>query len=91
MKRACRNAEARPELALMPRFYFHPYTNEEGGAPARPQFPNVDEACVHAVQRTPAVLGRIVRPRTDTYLSTAVSGGNRTICVVRGKGIIERH
>ncbi|MDB5636826.1 MAG: hypothetical protein JWP51_1734 [Bradyrhizobium sp.] len=64
---------------------------EDGGSAGGLQFRNLDEACVHGVHRTPALLGRIVRPTADTFPSTEVSDGKRTICMVRRKVIIERH
>ena len=75
----------------MKRFYFHRYLNggwaeDLRGAP----FESADEACAHAVRRTPAGLWKTVHPRTNTHLATEVTDGKRTLFVVRRKVIIER-
>ena len=75
----------------MKRFFFHRYLNGLLAEDRRGlQFENADEACAHAVQCTPAVLRRNVRPTTNIHLATAVSDGERTFCVVRGKVLIEQ-
>ena len=75
----------------MKRFFFHRYLNGRLAEDRRGhQFENADEACAHAVRRTSAVLRKNVRPTTNIYLATEVSDGERTVCVVRGKVIIER-
>lgn len=75
----------------MKRFYFHRYLNGHLAADRRGrQFESADEACAHAVRRTPAVLQKNVRPTTNIHLATEVSDGGRIFCVVRGKVIIER-
>ena len=75
----------------MKRFYFHRYLNGQLAADRRGhQFENADEACAHAVRRTPAVLQKSVRPTTNLHLATEVTDGKRIFCVVRGKVIIER-
>jgi NADPH:quinone reductase-like Zn-dependent oxidoreductase len=85
------NARHRPELGVMKRFYFHRYLNGNLAADRRGrQFESADEACAHAVRRTPAVLQESVRPTTNIHLATEVSDGKRIFCIVRGKVIIER-
>jgi hypothetical protein len=74
-------------LGVIKRFYFHWYLD---GHLAAGQFDSADEACAHAVRRTPAVLRASVSPTTNIYLATEVSDGKRIFCVVRGKVIIER-
>jgi hypothetical protein len=75
----------------MTRFYFHRYLNGNLAADRRGrQFESADEACAHAVRRTPAVLQDSVRQTTNTHLATEVSDGKRIFCIVRGKVIIER-
>jgi hypothetical protein len=76
----------------MQRFYFHQRANgrlleDQLGL----QFATSDEARAHAMHLTPAILRRIVRATdANTYLSTEVSDGTRTLCVIRGTVIIER-
>lgn len=75
----------------MRRFYFHRYLNGCLAEDRRGlQFENADEACAHAVRRTPALLGNNLRPTANIHLATEVSDGEHTVCVVRGKVIIER-
>src|ERR1700716_2083166 len=75
----------------VPKFYFHQHLNGRFVEDRRGrQFPSVKEACEHAVRRTPAVLRKAAAPRGNTYLATEVSDGNRIICVVRGKVLIEK-
>ena len=85
---------AKPRLALktvMPRFYFHQRSNGQLAEDWRGrQFGSVDEACTYAIRRTPTILGKTHRSPTNTYLSTEVSGGKCSICVVRATVIIER-
>ncbi|MDB5575777.1 MAG: hypothetical protein JWR80_953 [Bradyrhizobium sp.] len=75
----------------MPRFYFHKHLNgktvtDRRGTPLR----NENDACAHAVRCTPLVLRKSASRTTNTYLSWEVSDGERTICVVRGKVVIEK-
>ena len=76
----------------MPRFYFHQYLNGRLAEDRRgQQFQTADEACAHAVRRTPVLLSKTVRCATgDTYLNTEVSDGKHTVFVVRGKVIVEK-
>jgi hypothetical protein len=48
------------------------------------------EACAYEVGRTPLTLRKSVSPRRNTYLAL-VSDGQRTLCVVRGIVVIEKH
>jgi hypothetical protein len=75
----------------MPRFYFHKHLNgqtvpDRRGVSLRDE----NEACAHAVRRTPLALRKSVSSGKDTYLAWEVSDGDRTICVVRGKVVIEK-
>ena len=49
------------------------------------------EACAYAVRCTPLTLRKSVSPRRNTYLALEVSDGQRTLCVVRGKVVLEKH
>jgi hypothetical protein len=76
---------------VIKRFYFHRTSTAIWRRDRRGrQFDSADEACAHAVRRTPAVLRASVSPTTNIYLATEVSDGKRIFCVVRGKVIIER-
>ena len=81
-RKTYRNAKPRLALTLMPRFYFHSVQMES--------WRRTDEACTYAIHRTPAILGKTLRSATNTYLSTEVFDGKRSICVVRATVIIER-
>jgi hypothetical protein len=72
----------------MPQFYFQQHMNGqrlEEDTRGR-LFGNVAEACTYALCRAPRLLNRKLRstPR-DTYLSTEVSDGKRTLFIIRGK------
>jgi len=76
----------------MPRFYFHQHLNGRFLEDRRGrEFPSVQEACEHAVHRTPAVLRKVAVPTGNTHLATEISDGKRTVCVVRGKVVIENY
>jgi hypothetical protein len=76
---------------LMPRFYFHQHFNGQFAEDRRGRlFANVKQACEHAVHRTPALLRKIARPTCNTHLAMQISDGRRTLCVVRGKVLIEK-
>jgi hypothetical protein len=76
---------------FMSRYYFHRRAN---GELARDrlgrQFESHDAACDHAVRRTPSILGKLIQSTTNTYLTTEVTDGERSLFVVRGTVIIER-
>jgi hypothetical protein len=77
-----------PELAVIPRFYFQQYVN--GRLLARDQrgreFGSVDEACTYALCRAPGILRKNLRSSAkDTFVSTAISDGKRTLYIIRGK------
>ena len=75
----------------MTRFYINRYLNGQLATDRRGlPFKNVDDACAHAVRRTPAVLQKSMGPTTNTHLATEVSDGKHIFCIVRGKVIIER-
>ena len=90
-RKTYRNAKPRA-LTVMPRFYFHQRSNGKLAEDRRGrQFGSVDEACTYAIHRTPPpILGKTLRSATNTYLSTEVFDGKRSICVVRATVIIER-
>jgi hypothetical protein len=77
----------------MPQFYFHQRSNGQLAEDRRGrQFASADEACTHAIHITPVFLRKIARSMAaNSYLSTEVTDGKRTLCVVRGTVIIERH
>ena len=75
----------------MSRYYFHHRTNGELASDRRGrQFESHDAACDHAVRLTPAILGKLIQSTTNTYLTTEVTDGERSLFVVRGTVIIER-
>ena len=85
------NARQRPALLAMKRFHFRCYVNgrlteDQPGLP----FANIEAACAHAIRKMPAGLRRSVRLTANTHIATEVSDETRTVCVVRGKVIIER-
>ena len=41
--------------------------------------------------RTPAFLRKIVSPSCNTHLASKISDGKRSVCIVRGKVLIERN
>jgi hypothetical protein len=75
----------------MPLFFFHQHLNGRLEKDRRGRrFASVDDARVYAVHRISAILRKTVSSTTDTYLATEVSDGERTLCVVRAKVIIQR-
>jgi hypothetical protein len=75
----------------MSRYYFHRRANGELARDRRGrQFESYDSACDHAVRRTPSILGKLIQSTTNTYLTTEVTDGERSLFVVRGTVIIER-
>jgi hypothetical protein len=75
----------------MPRFYFHRHLNGQFAEDQRGrQFANVKDACEHAVHRTPLILRTTVRATRNTHLATQISDGKHTVCIVRGKVLIEK-
>jgi hypothetical protein len=90
-RKTYRSAKPRLALTVMPRLYFHQRSNGKLAEDRRGrQFGSVDEACTYTIHRTPAILGKTLRSATNTYLSTVVFDGKRSICVVRATVIIER-
>jgi hypothetical protein len=76
----------------MPQFYFNRYVNGRQLPNDRRgrQFISEEEARTYAVCRTPALLRKTLRSATrDIYLATEISDGERTLCIVRGKVLIE--
>ena len=75
----------------MPRFYFHKHLNGQTVPDRRGTLlRDENEACAHAVRCTPLALRKSVSSGKDTYLAWEVSDGDRMICVVRGKVVIEK-
>ena len=73
------------------RYYFHRRTNGELARDRRGrQFESHGAACDHAIRRTPSILGKLIQSTTNTYLTTEVTDGERSLFVVRGTVIIER-
>jgi hypothetical protein len=88
-RKTYRSAKPRLALTVMPRLYFHQRSNGKLAEDRRGRG-SVDEACTYTIHRTPAILGKTLRSATNTYLSTVVFDGKRSICVVRATVIIER-
>jgi hypothetical protein len=75
----------------MPKFYFHKHLNGQTVPDRRgTSFRDENDACAHAVRRTPLALWKSVSRAKNTFLAWEVSDGERTIYVVRGKVIIEK-
>jgi hypothetical protein len=72
----------------MSRFYFQHHMNGRRFAEDRRGrlFGNAAEACTYALCRAPRLLNKNLRSTPkDTYLSTEVSDGKRTLFIIRGK------
>jgi hypothetical protein len=77
----------------MPRYYFQQHLNGQRLAEDKRgrQFDSVAEARTFALRRVPDRLGKALRfVAKDTYLSTEVSNGARTLYIIRGKVTSER-
>jgi hypothetical protein len=77
----------------MPRFYFQQHMNGRRLAEDRRGhlFGNVAQACDYALCRAPRLLNKSLRSAPkDTYLSTEVSDGKRTLFIIRGKVTSEK-
>ncbi|MEA2882884.1 MAG: hypothetical protein QOH32_2140 [Bradyrhizobium sp.] len=75
----------------MPQFYFNRYVNGRRLPTDRRgrEFTSEEEARTYAVWRMPALLRKTLRSaRTDIFIATEVSDGERTLCIVRGKLLI---
>jgi hypothetical protein len=67
----------------MARYYFHKSLNGQMAMDRRGhEFANAEEACEHALYRTPILLRKIVRPTYTTHLATEISDGKRIVAVV---------
>jgi hypothetical protein len=54
------------------------------------QLSSEEEARTYAAWRTPALLRKILRSaKTDIYIAAEVSDGEGTLCIVRGKLLIQ--
>jgi hypothetical protein len=75
----------------MPRYFFHQHVRGQKTEDPRGElFPTDGAACRRAAQRMPASLKRAAEPLRNTYVTTEVTNGNRTLFVVRGTVIVER-
>jgi hypothetical protein len=76
----------------MPRYYFQQHVNGQWMAKDRTgrEFASPAEACTYGVRRAPALLRKNLRPNANTYLSTEVSDGERTLFIIRGKVTSEK-
>jgi hypothetical protein len=76
----------------VPRFYFRQYLNGQQMAKDQTgrEFVSTAEACTYAVRRSPGLLRKILRSDGNTYLSTEISDGERTLFIIRGKVICEK-
>jgi hypothetical protein len=76
----------------MTRFYFRQHMNGLRMAKDREghEFASLAEACAYALRRVPGLLRKILRLDTNTYLSTEISDGERTLSIIRGKVTSEK-
>jgi hypothetical protein len=77
----------------MPQFYFRQYINGRQLAKDQRgrQFGSVAEARVYALCRAPSLISKTLRSTgSDTYLSTEISDGERTLFIIRGKVTSEK-
>jgi hypothetical protein len=75
----------------MPRYFFHEHVRgQKTEDPRGTLLPDDGAACHKAVQRTPASLKKAEQESRNTYVTTEVTNGNRTLFVVRGKVIVEK-
>ena len=76
----------------MPQFYFRQYMNGQQMAKDREgrKFANLAEARTYAVRRAPGLLRKTLRLDANTYLSTEISDGERTLFIIRGKVTSEK-
>ncbi|WP_162268445.1 DUF6894 family protein [Bradyrhizobium sp. DASA03076] len=75
----------------MPRYFFHQHVRGQRIEDQRGKlFPTDATACHRAVQRMPANLTRAAVRFRNTYVTTEVTNGDRTLFVVRGTVIVER-
>jgi hypothetical protein len=77
----------------MRRFFFHQYINGRRLTEDRRGhlFGDAAEACTYALCRAPRLLDKILRTTAkNTYLSTEVRDGKRTLFIIRGKVTTEK-
>jgi hypothetical protein len=76
----------------MPQFYFRQYMNGQQMAKDRKgrEFASLAEACTYAIRRAPGLLRKTLRSDANTYLTTEISDGERTLFVIRGKVTSEK-
>lgn len=75
----------------MPRYYFHQHVRGERTEDRRGElFPTNAAACHRAAERMPTGLKRAAERSRNTYVTTEVTDGIRTLFVVRGTVIVER-
>jgi hypothetical protein len=76
----------------MPQFYFRQYMNGQQMAKdwEGREFTSLAEARAYAVRHAPGLLRKILRLDANTYLSTEISDGERTLFIIRGKVTSEK-
>src|SRR5260370_31541502 len=76
----CRNAGPGNELVLIARYYFHQHLNGRSAEDRRGRlFGSSGETRSYAARRTAILLGKTVRPTTNTHLTPEGSRGRRTL------------
>lgn len=75
----------------MPRYFFHEHVRgQRTEDPRGTLLPDDGAACHKAVQRMPAGLKKAERRSQNTYITTEVTNGNRSLYAVRGKVVVEK-
>lgn len=75
----------------MPRYFFHQHVRgQRTEDPRGTLLPDDGAACHMAVQRTPASLKKAEQDSDNTYVTTEVTNGDKTLFFVRGKVVIEK-
>jgi hypothetical protein len=78
------------EEASMPRYFFHQHVRGQMTEdPHGELFPTDAAACHQAAERMPSGLKRAAVRARNTYVTTEVTDGSRTLFVVRGTVIVE--
>jgi len=74
----------------MPRYFFHQHVSGQKTDDLLGKLFATDAiACHRAAQQIPADLKRAAVPSRNTYVTTEVTNGNRTLFVVRGTVVVE--
>lgn len=76
----------------MPQFYFRQHVNGRQMAKDHKgrEFASAAEARTYAVRCAPGLLRKTLRLDANTYLSTEISDGERTLYIIRGKVTSEK-